>query len=63
VWAGLVTSAMFNLPPSFPIVSISFAGWLVALAMTRPSRRHAPASVPPSAHAHDHPDEPTSLSL
>ncbi len=28
VWIGLVLSAMFNLPPSFFIVSISFVAWL-----------------------------------
>ena len=62
VWIGLVISAMFNLPPSFPIVSISFAGWLVTLAVTRPSRRQAPVALP-SAHAHVHPEDPTSRSL
>ena len=35
VVAGLVLSAMFNLPPSFFIVTISFAIWLVTLALTR----------------------------
>jgi len=29
VWIGLVLSAMFDLPPSFPIVAVSFAGWVV----------------------------------
>ena len=62
VWIGLVLSAMFNLPPSFPIVSISFAGWLVTLAVTRTSRRQAPVALP-SAHTHVHPEDPTSRSL
>lgn len=31
VWAGLVLSAMFNLPPSFPIVAIVFVGWLATM--------------------------------
>ncbi|CCM62331.1 MULTISPECIES: metal ABC transporter permease [Candidatus Microthrix] len=35
VWGGLVLSAMFNLPPSFPIVSLAFGGWLAALARSR----------------------------
>lgn len=32
---GLVLSAMFNLPPSFPIVSVAVAIWLVAIGGTR----------------------------
>ena len=35
VWGGLALSAMFNLPPSFPIVSLAFGGWLAALARSR----------------------------
>jgi zinc/manganese transport system permease protein len=35
VWLGLVLSAMFNLPPSFFIVSISFLCWLLALIVDR----------------------------
>jgi zinc/manganese transport system permease protein len=29
VWAGLVVSAMFNMPPSFPIVTIATVVWLM----------------------------------
>lgn len=29
VWAGIIVSAMFNLPPSFPIVTFACAFWLV----------------------------------
>ena len=54
VWLGLVLSAMFNLPPSFFIVSISFVTWLVAVgwdrrrgrrvsAVDQPIDRHHPA--------------------
>jgi zinc/manganese transport system permease protein len=32
IWLGLLLSAMFNLPPSFPIVSIVVLTWLAALA-------------------------------
>ena len=32
---GLVLAAMFNLPPSFLIVSISFVAWLISWAATR----------------------------
>jgi zinc/manganese transport system permease protein len=35
VWLGLVLSAMFNLPPSFPVVGLAFATWLVALGVAR----------------------------
>lgn len=39
VWLGLVLAVMFNLPPSFVIVTIAFLVWLVALAVARESRR------------------------
>jgi zinc/manganese transport system permease protein len=63
VWAGLVLSAMFNLPPSFPIVTIAFVGWLVTLALTRDSRRRV--TSPDAGHDHHHPHqlEPAELSL
>ena len=48
VWFGLTLSAMFNLPPSFPIVGIAVAGWLIALATTRRSRRV------PARYVHGH---------
>lgn len=44
VWAGLVFSAMFNMPPSFVIVTIACAVWLLVWAgcrTPRPSRRSA----------------------
>ena len=44
VWAGLVFSAMFNMPPSFVIVTIACAVWLLVWAgrrAPRPSRRSA----------------------
>lgn len=28
VWLGLTLSAMYNLPPSFPIVGVAFAAWV-----------------------------------
>ena len=54
VWIGLVLSAMFNLPPSFFIVTISFVVWIVAVlgdrrrqvritAIDQPIDRHHPA--------------------
>lgn len=42
VVGGLVLATMFNLPPSFFIVTIAFVIWLVTLALTR-DRHHAPA--------------------
>lgn len=38
VWVGLVLSAMFDLPPSFPIVALAFTAWLVTTVVTRRSR-------------------------
>jgi zinc/manganese transport system permease protein len=35
VWLGLVLSAMFNLPPSFPVVGLAVATWLVAIGFAR----------------------------
>ncbi|MGZ8734445.1 MAG: metal ABC transporter permease [Acidimicrobiia bacterium] len=54
VWVGLVLAVMFNLPPSFCIVTLSCATWLVTLVATRGGRRH------PGHHAlapdHHHPE-------
>jgi zinc/manganese transport system permease protein len=35
VWLGLCTSAMFNLPPSFPIVTIACVVWSVVWVSNR----------------------------
>jgi zinc/manganese transport system permease protein len=35
VWIGLILSAMFNLPPSFAIVTLSCGAWAVSLLVTR----------------------------
>ena len=43
VVGGLVLSAMFNLPPSFFVVSLVFVVWLVTLAAT--GRRRSPAAA------------------
>jgi zinc/manganese transport system permease protein len=57
VWAGLVLAAMFDLPPSFPIVTIAFAAWIAAVATTRSRRRGA--TVPARrADPHHHPQHP-----
>jgi zinc/manganese transport system permease protein len=43
VWLGLIASAMFNAPPSFLIVTIVSAVWLVVWLRRRGSHRSAPA--------------------
>jgi zinc/manganese transport system permease protein len=51
VWIGLVLSAMVNLPPSFFVVAVAVAVWLVVLALTGRRgtlRRREP--VPTDAH-------------
>ena len=50
-WLGLVLSAMFNLPPSFFIVSISFVCWLLAIIVDR-RRAPSPAVVDPPVDRH-----------
>lgn len=41
VWGGLVLSAVFNLPPSFPIVAIAFVVWVLATAWSRTGARRS----------------------
>ena len=53
VWTGLVLAAMFNLPPSFFIISIATAAWLITMFATRRRRR-----ARPMAH-HGHGDHQT----
>src|SRR5918911_3771257 len=45
VWGGLVLAAMFDLPPSFFVVSLVVLAWVAVLALT--GRRRAPAQPPP----------------
>jgi zinc/manganese transport system permease protein len=61
VWVGLVLAVMFNLPPSFLIVSIAVVAWLLTWVAVRPGRfsggraaagadgDHPPDSVPVTA--------------
>ncbi|MFZ4583851.1 MAG: metal ABC transporter permease [Acidimicrobiia bacterium] len=67
VWIGLVVAVMFNLPPSFCIVTLAFFAWIVTIAITRDGRRRARvgAAHGSGGHAggdHHHP-EPTKLSV
>jgi len=53
VLSGLVLAAMFNLPPSFFIITVAVAIWGATLLLTR--ERHRPADGgPPSPHVHEH---------
>jgi len=52
VWGGLVLSTMFNLPPSFFIVTLAFIAWGGSLVVTR-GRRVDRAH--PVSHDHHHP--------
>ena len=52
VWLGLVLSAMFNLPPSFFIVSTSFVVWLVAVVWDRRRRADVRTLEPPVDRHH-----------
>jgi zinc/manganese transport system permease protein len=44
VWGGLVLSAMFDLPPSFFVVSLAVLAWVIVLAAT--GRNRAPLERP-----------------
>lgn len=55
VWSGLALSAMFNVPPSFVIVTIVSGIWLVVWAIaqrTGTDRRIAPPHGPAGLHVH-----------
>ena len=55
VWLGLLVSVMFNLPPSFCIVTLAFLAWLVTILVTRGGRSRLRRD--PRAHGHgDHGD-------
>jgi zinc/manganese transport system permease protein len=51
VWLGLLVAVMFNLPPSFVIVSIAVLAWLVTRAVTRERGRIRAAAEPAAAPA------------
>jgi zinc/manganese transport system permease protein len=52
VLSGLVLAAMFNLPPSFFIITVAVVIWGVTLFVTR--ERHDLAPAPAAAHDHHH---------
>ena len=50
VWLGLIMAVMFNLPPSFCIVTLAFLIWIVTLATTGAQRRRVrPGGTPRAA--------------
>jgi zinc/manganese transport system permease protein len=53
VWIGLVLSAMVNLPPSFFVVAVAVAVWLVVLGLTR-RRREVRQRTPVDLDGHHH---------
>jgi zinc/manganese transport system permease protein len=57
VWVGLVLSAMVNLPPSFFVVAVAVAVWLVVLGLTGRRREVGPAPIA-AADAHHRPAAP-----
>jgi zinc/manganese transport system permease protein len=48
VWTGLAVSAMFNMPPSFPIVTIVCVIWLGVWVAA--NRSAGPSKTPPGVH-------------
>jgi zinc/manganese transport system permease protein len=56
VWAGLVLSAMVNLPPSFFVVAVAVAVWVVVLGCT--GRRREVRQRDADADAHHRPAAP-----
>lgn len=66
VWIGLVVSVMFNLPPSFCVVTFAFLVWIVTVALTQRRRPIRPASANGHHHHHDgdhHHPKPSPLSI
>jgi zinc/manganese transport system permease protein len=65
VWVGLVVAVMFNLPPSFCIVTLAFITWIVTLTVAGVRARHRPDHDAAAEHAHadHHHAEPAKLSI
>ncbi len=62
VWIGLVVAVMFNLPPSFCIVTLAFLAWIITLGITRGRRRPA-RSGGGSGHSDHDRHHPTAAEL
>jgi zinc/manganese transport system permease protein len=64
VWMGLVISAMFNLPPSFCIVSLASLAWIGTLVVTEVARRRRFGTIITHAgHVAGHHPERSRLSV
>jgi len=50
VWIGLILAVMFNIPPSFCIVTLAFLAWITALAATRAQRQQTARPAPHDLH-------------
>ena len=46
VWLGLVVAVVFNLPPSFCVVTLAFLAWITTRAATNTQRRPAGSAGP-----------------
>jgi zinc/manganese transport system permease protein len=62
VWIGLVVAVMFNLPPSFCIVTLAFLAWITTLGITRGLRRSARSGTGSGHSDHDR-HHPTAAEL
>ncbi len=62
VWIGLVVAVMFNLPPSFCIVTLAFLAWIATLGITRGLRRPARSGAGSGHSDHDR-HHPTAAEL
>jgi zinc/manganese transport system permease protein len=66
VWLGLLVSVMFNLPPSFCIVTLAFLAWIVTVLVTRRGRsrlRRDPRARKHHEHGDHHHPAHADLSL
>ena len=51
VWLGLVVAVVFNLPPSFCVVTLAFLAWITTRAATSAQRRPAGSAGPTRARS------------
>jgi len=51
VWLGLVVAVVFNLPPSFCVVTLAFLAWITTRAATSAQRRPAGSAGPTRAQS------------
>lgn len=61
VWLGLIVAVMFNLPPSFCIVTVAFLVWAATLVATRSQRPGRPLAHGSHDHGDHHHPQPMPL--